>query len=424
MSWEALNLRHLDEQPSVEPTLCGLIYLGGTRHAFTGPPESAKTIAAHAVALEYIRAGGGVLLVDLEMGPRDTRDRLREMGATDGDLDRLVYVEPETPATPDTVADLVDRFPVELAIVDAAAGAYNLQGLDDNRRGDVEKFAELMITPLRNRGISSIVIDHVVKKSGDRGGWAIGSERKLGFADVSLGFSAVTQFGRGRDGLVRIRTNKDRAGHIQRPTAAELVLRSDPVSHAISWEFREPQAADGAEEWRPTALMERVSRFLEKQAEAVSRRAIETNVKGKTDYVRQAIDCLVREEFAAETDGPYNPLRSVRPFRENDAAHDGSPQLAPDAPTVRPEAHEGAPPSPPSPEGGRGGTPETGAGARATGATDPSGPGATNPDVPAAAGVRPEGAPCRFPTHRDSDWVTADGRVLCGICHPRVTDIH
>ena len=85
------------------------------------------------------------------------------------------------------------------------------------------------------------------------------------------------------------------------------MLCSDPVSHAISWEFREPQGADGEEEWRPTALMERVSRFLEKQAEPVSRRTIETNVKGKTDYVRQAIDCLVREEFAAETDGPLQP---------------------------------------------------------------------------------------------------------------------
>jgi hypothetical protein len=418
VSWEPLNLRHLDDQPSVEPTLCGLIYLGGTRHAFTGPPESAKTIAAHAVALEHIRADGTVLLVDLEMGARDTRDRLREMGATDDELDRLVYVEPDMPAHPDTVAELIDRFPVQLAVVDAAAGAYSLHGLDDNRRGDVEKFAELLITPLRSRGISTIVIDHVVKKPGDRGGWAIGSERKLGFADVSLGFSATTPFGRGREGLVRIRTNKDRAGHLLRPAAAELVLRSDPETHAISWEFREPLEQEGeGEAFRPTGLMERVSVFLEKQTEPVSRRTIETNVKGKTDYVRRAIDYLVRDGFAAQTDGPYNPLRSVRPFRESDAFDGDSPQFAPDSSQPRPGAQEGAPPSPPSPEEGRVGAHDPRLPLQGLLASDLSDDTRTNPDPPLEADIS-DGSPCRFPTHREHDWVTTDGRVRCGICHP------
>ncbi len=37
------------------------------RHAFSGPPESAKTLAAYVIALEEIRNGGTVVLLDFEM---------------------------------------------------------------------------------------------------------------------------------------------------------------------------------------------------------------------------------------------------------------------------------------------------------------------------------------------------------------------
>lgn len=418
MSWEPLNLRHLDEQPSVEPTLCGLIYLGGPRHAFTGPPESAKTIAAHAVALEHVRDGGGVLLVDLEMGARDTRDRLREMGATDDDLDRLVYVEPDTPAGPDTVAELIDRFSVQLAIIDAAAGAYSLHGLDDNRRGDVETFSELLIAPLRARGISSIVIDHVVKKPRDRARWAIGSERKLGFSDVSLGFSPITPLTRGGEGLVRIETHKDRHGHLPRPNAAELFLRSDPDTHQIAWEWREAQTQEDTDAWRPTGLMERVSKFLEGQPEPVSRRNIEAHVEGKTDYVRAAIGHLVTDGYVVETEGRYRPLRSERPFRvDGDVAAEVAPRFAQDAPRARSGTGERVRPVPLPPGAGRGEAPTQQAPAEPD-PDDDAGESGPAHDSASAEPVQAVASPCRFPAHRGADWLTDDGRIVCGICHP------
>ena len=394
------------------------MYLGGTRHAFTGPPESAKTIAAHAVVLELTRAGRSVLLVDLEMGAHDTRDRLFEMGATDDDLARLVYVEPDTPATGETVDDLVERFPVELAIIDAAAGAYSLLGLDDNRRGDVETFSELMVAPLRARGISSIVIDHVVKKPRDRAQWAIGSERKLGFSDVSLGFSPVTPLTRGGEGLVRIQTHKDRHGHLPRPNAAELVLRSDPGTHRISWEWREAQTQEDTDTWRPTGLMERVSKFLERQSEPVSRRVIEAHVQGKTDYVRAAIGHLVDDGYAVETEGRYRPLRSVRPFRVDGDPSGGAPQFAPDAPGARPETDAPVRPAPLPPRAGHGGAPAPQVLAAPL-PDDDAGEVAPADAPPARVGaVQAAGVPCRFPSHRGSDWITDDGRTICGICHP------
>jgi GNAT superfamily N-acetyltransferase len=320
VSWEPLNLALIEERPPVRPTLGGLgLVYPGKRHVFSGPQEAAKTLAAYAIALEVIRQGGIVVLVDLEMGPWDARDRLRELGASAADFERLLYVEPDRPASEETILDLIDLDPT-LVVIDAAAGAYDLQGLDDNKRADVERFARVFVRSFWWRGVATILLDHVVKNADSRGKYAIGSERKVGGADVHLGFEVVTPLARGRLGLYKLTTHKDRGGWLPRPRAGELELRSDPETHAISWTFRPPANVDETDGFRPTALMERVSRYLEEQSEPISRTAIEEAVTGKVVYVRIAIDCLVREGFASETSGARGArlVSSVHPYRDGD----------------------------------------------------------------------------------------------------------
>ncbi len=207
-----------------------------------------------------------------------------------------------------------------LVVIDAAAGAYGLQGLDDNKRADVEHFAAIFVRAFWLAGIATILIDHVVKNVDARGKYAIGSERKVGSADVHLGFEVVAPLSRGGTGLYKVTTHKDRGGWLPRPKAAELELRSDPATHAISWTFRAPsEESDG---WKPTALMERVSHFLETQDEPLAGYRIEEAVTGKRDYVRLAIDSLVGEGFASETSGTKRGrlIASIRPFREDEFA--------------------------------------------------------------------------------------------------------
>ena len=319
MSWELVNLGHLEERPPVRPTLGGLgLVYHGKRHVFSGPQESAKTLAAYTVALEVRRQGGTVVLVDLEMGQWEARDRLRDLGATAEDFERLLYVEPDSPASEETILGLLELEPT-LVVIDAAAGAYDLQGLDDNKRADVERFARIFVRSFWLRGVATILLDHVVKNADARGRYAIGSERKVGGADVHLGFEVVTPLTRGGRGVVKIATHKDRGGWLPRPRAAELELRSDPETHAISWTFRTP-AEETHDGFRPTVLMERVSRYLELQAEPVSMNAVEQSVTGNGVYIRLAVQCLVRERFAVESAGPRNSrlIASVRPFREDD----------------------------------------------------------------------------------------------------------
>jgi hypothetical protein len=316
MSWEPLNLAKLAERPPIKPTLgdMGLLY-PGKRHVFSGPQESAKTLAAYAIALEVVRRDGAVLLIDFEMGHWDARDRFRELGATDEDFQRIDYVEPEIPATEATILELVDADPT-LVIIDAAAGAYDLQGLDDNKRAEVERFAGLYTRRFFLNDIATLLIDHVVKDAKARGRYAIGSERKVGGVDVHLGFEAVKALTRGGSGLVKINTHKDRFGHLPRPKAAELALASDPETGHITWQLR---AADPEQPWRPTVLMEKVSRYAEERnGDLPSRNQVEAGIGGNRDYVRQAIDQLLAEDYLAEQEGPRNArlIVSVKPFRK------------------------------------------------------------------------------------------------------------
>jgi energy-coupling factor transporter ATP-binding protein EcfA2 len=76
-------------------------------------------------------------------------------------------------------------------------------------------------------------------------------------------------------------------------------------------------ADDGT--WRPTVLMERASRkleFLTAANDLPSRSALSDAVTGKKQFLLQAIDVLIAENYV-ERDG--RKLRSVRPYREDEA---------------------------------------------------------------------------------------------------------
>jgi hypothetical protein len=158
---------------------------------------------------------------------------------------------------------------------------------------------------------------------------------------VVLGFITVVPFSPGHDGLVRIHTNKDRPARLTRPYAAELVLHSDLATHAITWEWRPSQTQEEGG-FRPTVLMERVSRFIELRLEPANRNLIETSVKGKAEYLRVAMDCLVEEGFAKEMrEGRTRLLEPARAFREADdegseerPSEDGSSPVVPARPAL------------------------------------------------------------------------------------------
>jgi hypothetical protein len=283
-------------KPSEPPSIGDLFY-AGKRHVLSGAPESAKTILAFIAGLETIRACGSWAHVDFEMGPSEARRLAEDLGATTDEIAAINYFEAEGPPDDDDLAELHAR-EVTFVTIDAAAGAYDASELDDNKRGDVERFASAWIKPLWIDGITTVVLDHVTKNSECRGRFSIGSERKLGGCDVHLGLEIVKPLSRGGSGLYKVVTHKDRPGHLSRPNAAELELRSDPETHRIAWTFRPSTGGSGNDDkaWKPDFLMDRVLEHVAHPFyEAVSRSALAGSVKGRRQFVLQAIDCLLED---------------------------------------------------------------------------------------------------------------------------------
>jgi hypothetical protein len=318
-TWDGLNLNELPAKPPVHPTLgrigdIGLVY-PGKRHVFSGPQESAKTLAAYLIGLEVGRQNGYWTLIDFEMGAYDARDRLVDLGATPTDLDHLTYIEPEEAATIGHMEQIMEGG-IDLVVIDAAAGAYDLQGLDDNKRQDVEKLTRIYVRSFWRAGIATIFLDHVVKNGETRGAYAIGSERKVGGADVHLGFSVIAPISRGHSGLYKISTHKDRGGYLKRGTLAEMELHSHPDTHAITYELRAAEELAPGQEWMPTKVMQHLSELLEKQTDTATKNQLADLAGGTRKIALQAIDHLIRLGYATSEPGPRNSqhLTHQRPF--------------------------------------------------------------------------------------------------------------
>jgi hypothetical protein len=321
-SWARINIA--DDRYAVPPAPpCWELLYRKKRHALSGPPESAKTMIALILLLTAMRAGATVAIIDFELGPEAIRLLLVELGATLEEIAAIYYVEPETEPGADEIAALVEAG-VDLMLIDALAGAYDVSGLDDGKRKDVEKWQNIWSKPLYQRGIATLAIDHVTKSTETRGNFSIGSERKLGGVDIHLGLEVVRPLARGIDGLFKASIKKDRPGFLRADGVREIELRSDPDTHVITWEIRTTGSTSTGDHWQPTFLMERVSAYLEKQTgEPASRNEVEKNCKGKSrDHIRKAIDALVATGYVTEERGARNArmLTLVKPYIAEDDA--------------------------------------------------------------------------------------------------------
>jgi len=304
--WQAIDLNDPQwDEPARAPDLHQFLY-SGLRHVLSGPPEATKTLIAYDGLLRLAKDGHNVSIVDFEMGPRRAKLMLGELGATPDDLARILFIAPESP--PVGALDMVIAWNPAIVLLDASAGAYLASALDDNARKDAEIFARVWIRPLWVAGIATLVIDHVTKNAEGRGAFAIGSERKVGQADVHIGLTVGDKkaLTRGGHATAEATVHKDRPGFLRRPVCFYIDIASDPLTHALTVAYRAPEAMPTTEkgEQRPTIKMDQVSRWLEKRdGEPASKKAIVDGVGGNAQAAHQAIAILVREGYCTETEG-------------------------------------------------------------------------------------------------------------------------
>lgn len=317
-SWRPVDLVALGDTPPPEATISGLSYPASLALHY-GEPEAVKTWLSLILCLEQIRAGRHALYIDFEMSAQTIRGRLRDLGADDDELGRLLYLSPSEPVIRPAVDELIAAYQPSIAVIDAMAGALALHQLDGNNGDDVERFYTLL-APLRAHGAAVHLVDHVTKDRETRGRWPIGSQRKLGAADTGLSIEMVTPFGRGRTGLARLRVTKDRHGALTRPIAAELQLVSDPDTGRITWALNAADDNTGTSNgWKPTVLMDRILDYLSRNPEPISRSALADAVHGNRAYKLKAIECLLDDERLALDGKKVVPVPRNVPGTRNDS---------------------------------------------------------------------------------------------------------
>ncbi|MDQ6807525.1 MAG: AAA family ATPase [Actinomycetota bacterium] len=310
-----------------------LLYPGEV-HSLAGEPESGKGWITLATAVAVITGGADVLYLDFEDAPASIVSRLLALGAVgDAIVDRFVYVRPTDPFTATQFYALLQLRPYAFAVIDGVSEAFALLGLDPYSNPDAATFLTALPRPLADRGSAVLLIDHVVKSKETRGRYALGAQHKLAGIAVAYSTDIIKPPSRADAGLIKIKVEKDRHGHVRGHAQAGLIALAHITPHndgdhvTVTLEPPEISLTD-AGEFRPTVLMERISKFLDDQPGA-GLNAIREGVPGKTKYVDDALRLLITENYVrVEPQGQKRCHHNDREYRKDDD-HDPATQPRP-----------------------------------------------------------------------------------------------
>lgn len=300
----------------------GLFYPGRINSLF-GSSGDGKTFVVQSTAVQEITAGNHVLWIDYEDDEIGTVDRLISLGA---DLEAIVqrfhYIRPETVYAADVdayIGWLVETHQVTLCVIDSTGEALSIEGLDPDRDVQVAAWMRRMPRSIADLGVCVVIIDHANKaKRGDL--YAGGSQRKRAAINgAAYLVEAVAEHGRGRVGMSKLTTAKDRLGnHVRGARAADFRLDATVVPYRAELAAPDPTPTTAGGDFRPTALMEKVSRWLEINPGSSKAEVERAKLGKRAEFVRQAIDVLVAEEHVvSEKSGSSHRLTVVTPYRND-----------------------------------------------------------------------------------------------------------
>jgi hypothetical protein len=250
------GLAEIDRANGESPELAcrGMLYRGRV-HSLAGEPDSGKTTLGYSWALETVRAGHLAVIFDQECGTDAAAARLRDLGATDAELDAVAYYPfPGRAWGPGNraalAAEMTDVKP-GLMLWDSVAEFMAAAGLDEDRAGDVTRFYSQVLRPCTASGAAVVILDHNAKQAtGSR--YARGSGAKLAGVDVAYRVEALTPFSRDRDGSLSLTVTKDRAGWLHRDWLVQ-VTRS-PLAVTIAKAEPRPAGQNGKRGMSPATL--------------------------------------------------------------------------------------------------------------------------------------------------------------------------
>jgi hypothetical protein len=302
------------------------LFYPGRVNGIIGESESGKTWLALAAALQAVRHGQRVIIIDFEDTRGGVLGRLRLLGMTDAHLALVDYIGPDEALHPDARNDLEEtllRRGASLVIIDGFNAAMTLLGLEVNSNSDATAFAQQLLKPIAATGAAVVYVDHVAKNKDARGKGGIGAQAKRAMTTgCTLTVDVVEQPARGVVGKLSLKVDKDRPGRVREVSAGSRhvgVAIIDGTGEPLTVKIEAPDLRPAEERgpFRPTGLMEKVSRLLESTGE-LSRNSIIGDIGGRAEYARKAIDVMEQEGYVARRSGPRNAIlyTLVQPFSE------------------------------------------------------------------------------------------------------------
>jgi hypothetical protein len=342
------------ESPDPVPPLPGWPFLpdAGASALIVGPTGGGRSTLVHSALYDSTLAGFASLYLGHEVIEVEFQARTASLAAKRGDpitddlrrrLSQVRYVdlaETITRAFADPAGwrtGIVGRYRV--VVIDPLSAVETALGLDfQSGGGDYLKFHDALIQPLVAAGVIVVALDNIGHAI-DAKSRARGDSAKQDRADLAFACSTVAS----PPGL-KIRATKvrsTRAG-IRRDDAWIIDRDTQQFVRCNSAATDE----DAEQQFRPTVLMERVSRTLENSPEPLGAKAIRKLVSGRGIHIDQAVKVLAGEGYIAISEAGY---QSIRPFRTNPGVPHGVPDTVSPVSPVSPGVSHGVPVAP---EGG------------------------------------------------------------------------
>jgi hypothetical protein len=287
-----------------------------------GESGGGKSWVAFAAVLEVIRRGRRALVLDWEDGALGIVERLDLLGVTPAEIALVDYRNPATGlmrGVEHLEATITD--PIDLIVIDSVGEAMAAGGVNSNDDAEVAVWFNLARRLTRLPGSPAVVLlDHIPKANDAPQLYSIGSQRKRAAINgASYRIDTLREPAQERDGKWKLTVAKDRIGNRAKGTTAAIVdVTSTADRIELYFHLTDAQEAEAkGERFRPTVLMERVSRYLEEHPGASGRNIID-DVPGKTGALREAVAALIDERHVEVENGPRGALwhHVVNPYRE------------------------------------------------------------------------------------------------------------
>ena len=330
---------------SPPPMVHEWLYAGGL-HTIQSEPGVGKSWLALWLGVQLMESGWSVVYLDEEGGDDLVAERLGALGVDPALVDSLFHYFPFPQRTwgPDDVEALREMLTavpnVAVGVLDSLPDFLAAADKDEDRSKDVTRFVHSVLAPFRDIGAALVVLDHLIKPKTEgktRSRYSRGSSAKLGKADLTILVEQVEEFDRYHSGRLRLWRTKDRRGYTNLPRMNDpglditvTVDRGHVSFDFVASEQERRAASQSSTGFRPTYVMEQISRALGGTDAPVSKRTLRSLVKGSNEIVDLGVGLLEAEGHAVLDRGGY---RHLEPYRERwdprSAKYEGEPNEPP-----------------------------------------------------------------------------------------------